>query len=97
MAESVGADTLQIVWRVLYREGRSGIVGAATMISVSFLSYSTVAGLVGGGGIGDFAIRYGYYRYEPTVMAFTVVLIIVIVQVIQTIGRIAARHLDKRI
>ncbi|MDR1916253.1 MAG: ABC transporter permease [Synergistaceae bacterium] len=97
MAVSVGANTFQIVWRVLYREGRSGIVGAATMISVSFLSYSTVAGLVGGGGIGDFAIRYGYYRYEPAVMAFTVVLFIVFVQVIKTIGRIAAMHLVKRI
>ncbi|MDR3165914.1 MAG: ABC transporter permease [Synergistaceae bacterium] len=97
MAKSVGANTLQIVLKVLYREGRSGIVGAATMISVSFLSYSTVAGLVGGGGIGDFAIRYGYYRYEPMVMAFTVVLIIVLVQIIQTLGRILARVLDKRI
>jgi D-methionine transport system permease protein len=67
------------------------------MISVSFLSYSTVAGLVGGGGIGDFAIRYGYYRYEPAVMGFTVVLIIVLVQIIQTLGRIIARKLDKRI
>jgi D-methionine transport system permease protein len=97
MAKSVGANTLQIIVKVLYREGRSGIVGAATMISVSFLSYSTVAGLVGGGGIGDFAIRYGYYRYEPSVMVFTVVLIILLVQIIQTFGRILARKLDKRI
>jgi D-methionine transport system permease protein len=97
MAASVGSNTLQIIWKVLYREGRSGMVAAATMISVSFLSYSTVAGLVGGGGIGDFAIRYGYYRYEPSVMVFTVVLIIIIVQCIQTIGRVAARKLDKRI
>jgi D-methionine transport system permease protein len=97
MAASVGANTLQIIWKVLYREGRSGMAGAATMISVSFLSYSTVAGLVGGGGIGDFAIRYGYYRYEPSVMIFTVVLIIIIVQCIQTLGRIATRKLDKRI
>jgi D-methionine transport system permease protein len=97
MAASVGANTPQIIWNVLYREGRSGIAGAATMISVSFLSYSTVAGLVGGGGIGDFAIRYGYYRYEPSVMIFTVVLIIIIVQCIQTLGRIIAKKLDKRI
>jgi D-methionine transport system permease protein len=97
MAASVGANTPQIIWKVLYREGRSGMVGAATMISVSFLSYSTVAGLVGGGGIGDFAIRYGYYRYEPSVMVFTVVLIIIIVQCIQTLGRTVAKRLDKRI
>jgi D-methionine transport system permease protein len=97
MAASTGASTIQIIWKVLYKEARSGMVGAATLICVSFLSYSTVAGLVGGGGIGDFAIRYGYYRYEPDVMVFTVVLIIVTVQIIQTIGRVVARKLDKRI
>jgi D-methionine transport system permease protein len=96
MAESTGAGIFQIIWKVLYKEARSGLVSSATMISVSFLSYSTVAGLVGGGGIGDFAIRYGYYRYQPKVMLFTVILIIVIVQIIQTIGRIIARKLDKR-
>jgi D-methionine transport system permease protein len=96
MAEATGANTFQIVWKVLYKEARSGLVNSATMISVSFLSYSTVAGLVGGGGIGDFAIRYGYYRYQPKIMIFTVVLIIVIVQIIQTTGRIISRKLDKR-
>ncbi|MDR1308511.1 MAG: ABC transporter permease [Deltaproteobacteria bacterium] len=97
MAKSVGANTRQIIVSVLYREGRSGIVGATTMITVSFLSYSTVAGLVGGGGIGDFAIRYGYYRYEPAVMVFTVALIIILVQIVQTLGRVIGRALDKRI
>ncbi|MDR2785108.1 MAG: ABC transporter permease [Treponema sp.] len=96
MAEASGAGTLQIIWKVLYREARSGLVNSATMISVSFFSYSTVAGLVGGGGIGDFAIKYGYYRYQPAVMLFTVMLIIVIVQVIQTTGRIISRKIDKR-
>jgi D-methionine transport system permease protein len=96
MAEATGANTFQIIWKVLYKEARSGLVSSATMISVSFLSYSTVAGLVGGGGIGDFAIKYGYYRYQPKIMIFTVVLIIVIVQIIQTAGRMIARKLDKR-
>jgi D-methionine transport system permease protein len=96
MAETTGANTFQIVWKVLYKEARSGIVNSATMISVSFFSYSTVAGLVGGGGIGDFAIKYGYYRYRPEIMLFTVILIIVIVQVIQTLGRIISRKIDKR-
>ncbi|RXZ79144.1 ABC transporter permease [Paenibacillaceae bacterium] len=95
-AESMGASTRQIIWKVLYREARSGIVNTATIISISFLSYSTVAGLVGGGGIGDFAIRYGYYRYQLDVMAFTVLLIIVMVQLIQTVGNYAVRKLDKR-
>ncbi|MDR0663766.1 MAG: ABC transporter permease [Spirochaetaceae bacterium] len=96
MAEAAGANTRQIIWKVLYREARSGLVNSATMISVSFFSYSTVAGLVGGGGIGDFAIKYGYYRYRPAVMLFTVILIIIIVQIIQTAGRIISRKIDKR-
>jgi D-methionine transport system permease protein len=96
MADAMGANTLQIIRKVLYREARSGMANAATIISVSFLSYSTVAGLVGGGGIGDFAIRYGYYRYQTDVMIFTVILIIIIVQVIQTFGRFIVRKLDKR-
>jgi D-methionine transport system permease protein len=96
MAEAAGANTFQIIWKVLYRESRSGMVSSATMITINFISYSTVAGLVGGGGIGDFAIRYGYYRYQPSVMAFTVVLIIVLVQLIQTVGRIIAQKIDKR-
>jgi D-methionine transport system permease protein len=95
-AESMGANTWNIIWKVLYCEARSGIVNAATIISISFLSYSTVAGLIGGGGIGDFAIRYGYYRYQTDVMIFTVVLIIIIVQVLQTVGSFAVRRLDKR-
>jgi D-methionine transport system permease protein len=97
MAEAAGANMFQIIWKVLYREARSGMVNSTTMITISFISYSTVAGLVGGGGIGDFAIRYGYYRYQPEIMAFTVVLIIVTVQLIQTTGRIIAQKLDKRI
>jgi len=97
MAEASGANMFQIIWKVLYREARSGMVSSATMLCVSFISYSTVAGLVGGGGIGDFAIRYGYYRYQPKVMVFTVILIIVLVQLIQTIGRIISHRLDKRI
>lgn len=95
-AESMGANTRQIIWKVLYSEARSGIVNAITIISVAFLSFSTVAGLVGGGGIGDFAIRYGYYRYQVDVMVVTVILIIIIVQIIQTMGNFMVRRLDKR-
>jgi ABC-type metal ion transport system, permease component len=96
MAEALGANTFQIIRKVLYKEARSGIANAVTIISVSFLSYSAVAGLVGGGGIGDFAIRYGYYRYQTDVMIFTVLLIVIIVQSIQTLGRCISRRLDKR-
>lgn len=96
-AESMGASRLQIIWKVLYSEARSGIAGAITILTVSFLSYSTVAGLVGGGGIGDFAIRYGYYRYETDVLLFTILLIVVVVQVLQFGGNLVVRKLDKRI
>lgn len=96
-AESMGANRLQVIWKVLYAEGRSGIANSVTILTVSFLSYSTVTGLVGGGGIGDFAIRYGYYRYETDVMIFTIVLIVVFVQVFQFGGNAIVRRLDKRI
>jgi D-methionine transport system permease protein len=96
-AESMGASRLQIIWKVLYAEARSGIANSITIMTVSFLSYSTVAGLVGGGGIGDFAIRYGYYRYETDVMFFTIFLIVAFVQVFQFTGNCIVRKLDKRI
>lgn len=96
-AESMGASRRQIIWKVLYTEARSGIANAITIMTVSFLSYSTVAGLVGGGGIGDFAIRYGYYRYQTDVMFFTIFLIVAFVQALQFTGNLVVRKLDKRI
>jgi D-methionine transport system permease protein len=96
-AQSMGASRRQIVWKVLYREARSGIANSITILTVSFFSYSTVAGLVGGGGIGDFAIRYGYYRYETDVMVFTIILIIIFVQLVQFTGNMLVQRLDKRI
>jgi len=96
-AQSMGASRGQIIWKVLYSEARSGIASSVTILTVSFLSYSTVAGLVGGGGIGDFAIRYGYYRYETDVMIFTIILIVAFVQVLQFTGNLVVRRLDKRI
>lgn len=96
-AESMGANRIQIIWKVLYTEGRSGIANAITILTVSFLSYSTVAGLVGGGGIGDFAIRYGYYRYQTDVMFFTIFIVVIFVQALQFAGNFVVRKLDKRI
>ena len=87
---------LQIVRRVLLVEARSGLVLALTVLAVSFLSYSAVAGVVGGGGIGDLAIRYGYYRFQTDVMALTVALLVVLVQIIQFAGNTIARRIDKR-
>jgi len=95
-AHAMGASELQIVWRVLVLEGRSGLVLALTVLAISFLSYSAVAGVVGGGGIGDLAIRYGYYRFQTDVMVFTVAVLVVLVQLIQFAGSTLARRIDKR-
>lgn len=95
-AHAAGASDWQIVRRVLVVEARSGLVLALTVLAVSFLSYSAVAGIVGGGGIGDLAIRYGYYRFQTDVMIITVTLLIVLVQAIQFLGNSVARRIDKR-
>jgi D-methionine transport system permease protein len=95
-AHAMGASELQIIWRVLIVEARSGLVLAFTVLAVSFLSYSAIAGVVGGGGIGDLAIRYGYYRFQTDVMVLTVALLVALVQIIQFVGNTAARRLDKR-
>jgi D-methionine transport system permease protein len=95
-AHAMGASEWQIVRRVLLVEARSGLVLALTVLAISFLSYSAVAGVVGGGGIGDLAIRYGYYRFQTDVMVLTVAILIVLVQLIQFTGNGLARRLDKR-
>ncbi|WP_370538460.1 methionine ABC transporter permease [Ideonella sp.] len=95
-AQAMGASDLQIVLRVLLVEARSGLVLALTVLAISFLSYSAVAGVVGGGGIGDLAIRYGYYRFQTDVMVFTVALLVLLVQLLQFTGNSVARRLDKR-
>lgn len=94
--EAMGATTGQIVRKILLREARAGLAGALTLLTVNYISFTTVAGLVGGGGIGDFAVRYGYYRYQPDVMIFTVMLLILGVQLLQAIGHYCVRRLDKR-
>ncbi|WP_426115532.1 methionine ABC transporter permease [Massilia sp. PWRC2] len=95
-AHAMGASELQIVVRVLLVEARAGLVLALTVLAISFLSYSAVAGVVGGGGIGDLAIRYGYYRFDTTVMVVTVAVLIALVQAIQFTGTRLARRLDQR-
>jgi D-methionine transport system permease protein len=95
-AHAMGATEWQVVFRVLLVEARSGLVLALTVLTVSFLSYSAVAGVVGGGGIGDLAIRFGYYRFQTDVMIVTVALLVVLVQIIQFTGNRIAQHLNKR-
>jgi D-methionine transport system permease protein len=95
-AHAMGASEFQIILRVLLVEARSGLVLALTVLAISFLSYSAVAGVVGGGGIGDLAIRYGYYRFETDIMVATVAILIFMVQIIQFTGNRIAKRIDKR-
>ena len=92
----MGASPLQIIVKVLLVEARAGLIAGFTILTISFLSYSAVAGVVGGGGIGDLAIRYGYQRYDTVVLVAMSLLLIVLVQGIQLAGNYAAAKLDKR-
>lgn len=95
-AQAMGASPLQIIVKVLLVEARAGLIAGFTILTISFLSYSAVAGVVGGGGIGDLAIRYGYQRYDTVVLVAMSLLLIVLVQLIQLAGNYAAAKLDKR-
>ncbi|WP_234970103.1 methionine ABC transporter permease [Brachymonas denitrificans] len=95
-AQAMGASPLQIIVKVLLVEARAGLIAGFTILTISFLSYSAVAGVVGGGGIGDLAIRYGYQRYDTVVLVAMSLLLIVLVQGIQLAGNYAAARLDKR-
>ncbi|PWW49046.1 D-methionine transport system permease protein [Melaminivora alkalimesophila] len=95
-AQSMGASTWQIVWKVLLPEALPGIVAGLTISFVSLTGYSAMAGAVGGGGLGDLGIRYGYQRFLPDVMLAVVVILIVFVQAIQSLGDWAVRRLSHR-
>lgn len=96
-ATSMGASTFMIIVKVLLNEARPSLINGVTICLGTIVGYSAMAGTVGGGGLGDIAIRYGYYRYETGIMIVTVVIIIVLVQLIQFIGNKLAKKLDKRI
>ena len=96
-AESMGASTSQIVWKVLLPEARPSLLVGGAIAITTILSYSAMAGFIGGGGLGDIAIRYGYYRYQSTIMFITSAILVVIVQVLQAVGMKLARIGDKRI
>ena len=92
----MGAGTITIVWKVLLVEGRTSLITGATIATATILGYSAMAGSVGGGGLGDIAIQYGYYRYQTDIMLVTVVLLVLLVQLFQTAGTMIASRLDKR-
>lgn len=95
-AQAMGATMTQYVFKFLYVEARSSLIIGFTTAFVSFISYSTIMGAVGGGGIGDFAIRYGYHRYENDIMYTAIFIIILFVQIIQWAGLKLAQKLDKK-
>lgn len=95
-AVAVGASPWMIIKDVLIPEAKPGIVQGITITIISLVAYSAMAGIVGGGGVGDLAIRFGYYRYDNTVMLTTVIILICLVQVIQFTGDRLARSVDKR-
>ncbi len=96
-AKSMGVSDLQIITRVLLVEARTSILSGATIAMGTILGYSAMAGVTGGGGLGDIAIRYGYYRYQADIMIVTVVLLVLLVQIFQSTGMLLAKKLDRRI
>lgn len=96
LAQSLGSTKLQLIVRFLYVEARSGLILSLTSVIISMVSYSTVMGVIGGGGIGDFALRYGYQRYEYAVMYTAIVLMIIFVSCIQISGSWLAKKINKK-
>ncbi len=95
-AESMGASPLQIIWKVLIPEALPSVIENITVVIVSLIGSSAMAGTIGGGGLGDLAIRYGYQRFQADVMIATIVVLIIVVQLIQFIGSNLARRTNKR-
>ena len=95
-ARILGATTSQVVWRVLLPEALPAILNGATITLIALVGYSAMAGVVGGGGLGDIGIRYGYQRFDATVMVAVVVVLIVLVQAIQLAGERLVRAIDHR-
>ena len=96
-AQSMGASTLQIVCKVLIPEARPSLISNFMVALITIFGYGAMAGAVGGGGIGRIAVNYGYNRYKPLVMYFAVVLLIILVQLFQSIGNVLVKRSDRRI
>lgn len=95
-AQAMGATPMQIITKVLLPEAMPNIVAQLTTVVISLVGESAMAGAIGGGGLGDLAIRYGYQRFRPDIMIATVVVLIIMVQVVQFAGNALAKKLDKR-
>lgn len=95
-ALSMGATPMQIIWRVLLPESMPSITAQLTTVIIALVGESAMAGAIGGGGLGDLAIRYGYQRFRPDVMFATVIILIVLVQLVQFAGNTLAKRLNKK-
>ncbi len=94
--QAMGATTRQIIFSALLPEARPGIIAAITVTAITLVSYTAMSGLIGGGGLGDLAVRYGYQRYQPDVMAVTVVLLLILVQILQSAGDRLVVHFSRK-
>lgn len=94
-ARSFGASKSQIIFGVMIKEALPAIINALTLTLIVIVGFSAMAGTVGGGGLGDIAVRYGYQRFRPDIMAYTVIILIVLVQIIQSLGDFAYKKLKK--
>lgn len=95
-ARSMGAGIMTIIFRVILVEARCSLLTNATIAIGTILGYTAMAGAIGGGGLGDIAIRYGYQRYQMDILFVTVILLILLVQIFQSVGMMLANRLDKR-
>ena len=95
-AQSMGANLWTIIWKVLLAEARTSLIVGATIALGTILGYSAMAGTIGGGGLGDIAMRYGYYRYQADIMIIAVILLVLLVQILQVVGMILSKKLDRR-
>ncbi|HEV2614262.1 MAG TPA: methionine ABC transporter permease [Gammaproteobacteria bacterium] len=93
---SMGATPVQIITKILLPEGLPAIINGVTLMLITLVGYAAMAGAIGGGGLGDFAIRYGYQRFETDTMIVTVAVLVLLVQIIQYGGDKLSRHFDKR-
>lgn len=93
-AQSMGSSPFEIIYRVMLSEGLGGIIHAVTITTVSLIGLSAMAGTVGGGGLGDFAIRYGYQYFQTDVMIVTVIILLMLVNIVQSLGEILVRKLN---
>lgn len=95
-ARAMGASNMRIIVKVLLVEARTSLITGATIAIGTILGYSAMSGAVGGGGLGDIAIRYGYYRYQSDIMIVTVILLVILVQIFQSVGMLIANKIDRR-